>query len=126
MAWSASSTCFECRSASEYTATDRTPRRLRVRMTRQAISPRLAIRTVSNIVERRRTRRIRKPEDPNRFVDITGSGVLLAYQGLNPDLPRLARALGLPDSSGSIGCVGEGSGVGGQGLVERGWRGGKE
>jgi ABC-type lipoprotein release transport system permease subunit len=51
--------------------------------------------------ERRRTRRIRKPEDPNRFVDITGS-VLLVNQGLNPDLPGLARALGLPDSSGSF------------------------
>jgi hypothetical protein len=31
--------------------------------------------------------------------------VLLANQGLNPDPPRLARALGLPDSSGSFLCV---------------------
>jgi hypothetical protein len=46
-----------------------------------------------------KTRSIKKPEDPNRFVDITGS-VLLANQGLNPDLPGLARALGLLDSSG--------------------------
>ncbi len=43
----ASSACWTCRareSASEYTATVLMPRRLQVRMTRQAISPRLAMR----------------------------------------------------------------------------------
>src|SRR5690606_40838922 len=49
MATSASRTCWVLRSASEYTATLFTPRRLRVRMARTAISPRLAMRTVSNM-----------------------------------------------------------------------------
>ena len=40
-------TCMEWRSASLYTATERTPILLAVRITRQAISPRLAIRTFS-------------------------------------------------------------------------------
>ena len=40
-------TCMECLSASLYTATERTPILLAVRITRQAISPRLAIRTFS-------------------------------------------------------------------------------
>src|SRR5690606_34157118 len=45
---SASSTWRACRSASEYTATDRTPSRANVRNTREAISPRFATRTFSN------------------------------------------------------------------------------
>lgn len=40
-------TCMECLSASLYTATERTPIFLAVRMTRHAISPRLAISTFS-------------------------------------------------------------------------------
>lgn len=40
-------TCMECRSASLYTATERTPIFLAVRITRHAISPRLAISTFS-------------------------------------------------------------------------------
>src|SRR6478736_3002545 len=47
-ATSASRTCRAPASASEYTATERIPRARRVRMTRQAISPRLATRTVPN------------------------------------------------------------------------------
>src|SRR5690606_14108025 len=43
-AWSAMRTCRAPASASEYTATVSIPRRRQVRMTRQAISPRLAIR----------------------------------------------------------------------------------
>src|SRR5581483_4237946 len=42
-------TCMALASASEYTATVRTPMRLHVRATRTAISPRLAIRILSNI-----------------------------------------------------------------------------
>ena len=42
-------TCSESASASEYTATVRMPSRLAVRATRQAISPRLAIRILSNM-----------------------------------------------------------------------------
>src|SRR6266852_4282542 len=45
---SASLTCSAPRSASEYTATVRTPSRRAVRITRQAISPRLAIRILPN------------------------------------------------------------------------------
>lgn len=40
-------TCMECLSASLYTATERTPIFLAVRITRHAISPRLAINTFS-------------------------------------------------------------------------------
>lgn len=40
-------TCIECLSASLYTATERTPIFLAVRITRHAISPRLAISTLS-------------------------------------------------------------------------------
>src|SRR6516164_6764540 len=47
---SASATCMAPRSASEYTATVRNPMRLAVRMTRHAISPRLAI---NNLWKRR-------------------------------------------------------------------------
>src|SRR3954469_25869695 len=43
-------TCFACASASEYTATVRMPSRRAVAATRQAISPRLAIRILVNIV----------------------------------------------------------------------------
>src|SRR5688572_10990901 len=43
------STCRDARSASEYTAPDRTPRASSVRMIRQAISPRLATSTFSNM-----------------------------------------------------------------------------
>src|ERR1700733_4924133 len=46
---SARATCREFRSASEYTATEPTPKRFNVRMMRQAISPRLATRTLLNI-----------------------------------------------------------------------------
>src|SRR5881296_1784749 len=49
---SACSTCIEWRSASEYTATERTPILRSVRMMRHAIAPRLAIRTFSNITPR--------------------------------------------------------------------------
>src|SRR2546425_10904292 len=42
-------TCMECRSASEYTATLAMPIRSSVRTMRQAIAPRLAIRTLRNI-----------------------------------------------------------------------------
>src|SRR6185295_20140286 len=41
-------TCSEPASASEYTATEPTPIRRRVRMMRQAMAPRLAIRTLEN------------------------------------------------------------------------------
>ena len=47
---SASSTWSASRSASEYTATVAMPRRRAVLMTRQAISPRLAIRIFLNMV----------------------------------------------------------------------------
>src|ERR1700704_4530062 len=47
-AWSASMTWRALRSASEYTATVPTPSRRAVRITRHAISPRLAIRTLPN------------------------------------------------------------------------------
>src|SRR3954470_8427142 len=55
-------TCSAFASASEYTATVRMPRRFAVRATRTAISPRLAMRILSNIqarltTETRRTRR---------------------------------------------------------------------
>lgn len=40
-------TCMECRSGSLYTATEQTPIFLAVRITRQAISPLLAMRTFS-------------------------------------------------------------------------------
>src|SRR3954463_11458657 len=45
---SACLTCSAARSASEYTATVRMPMRFAVRITRQAISPRLAIRIFRN------------------------------------------------------------------------------
>src|SRR5689334_15152802 len=45
---SASATCNALRSASEYTATVRMPKRFAVRITRHAISPRLAIRILRN------------------------------------------------------------------------------
>src|SRR5436190_5863016 len=48
-AWSASRTCMEFSSASEYTATEPTPKRLTVRRMRQAMAPRLAIRIFLNI-----------------------------------------------------------------------------
>src|SRR5438270_10282405 len=47
-AWSARLTWRASRSASEYTATVRTPSARAVRITRHAISPRLAIRTLPN------------------------------------------------------------------------------
>src|SRR5690606_14731538 len=47
---SASRTCCASRSASANTATVRTPTRRAVRITRHAISPRLAISTFSNIL----------------------------------------------------------------------------
>ena len=49
IASSAPLTCDDCTSASEYTATDRTPIRCSVRMMRHAMAPRLAIRMVVNI-----------------------------------------------------------------------------
>src|SRR5258706_11170794 len=61
---SACSTCSEWRSASEYTATDRTPMRRSVRMIRQAMAPRLAIRTLLNIPDQNLNRR--------RVIRITG------------------------------------------------------
>src|SRR4028119_2454359 len=45
----AAKTCLARASASEYTATEAIPRRSRVRIIRQAISPRLAIKTLLNI-----------------------------------------------------------------------------
>ncbi len=45
---SASRTCLAPASASECTATERTPSRRRVRITRQAISARFATRTLPN------------------------------------------------------------------------------
>src|SRR4051794_11469526 len=45
---SAKRTCSDSRSASEYTATVSTPSSRQARMTRSAISPRLAIRTFLN------------------------------------------------------------------------------
>ena len=48
MAWSARATCRLSRSASEYTATVEMPISLQARMTRMAISPRLAIRIFVN------------------------------------------------------------------------------
>src|SRR5882757_1408830 len=56
---SASATCMAWRSASENTATVRSPMRLAVRMIRHAISPRLAIRSLS----KRRVRDTSHPED---------------------------------------------------------------
>src|ERR1700712_3771389 len=50
MASSARRTCRLSTSASEYTATQPTPSRRQVRMMRQAISPRFAIRILSNIL----------------------------------------------------------------------------
>jgi len=49
---SAMRTCSEVRSASEYTATLAIPISRRVRITRTAISPRLAIRILRNMQER--------------------------------------------------------------------------
>jgi len=46
---SASLTCRELRSASEYTATVRTPNSWQARMMRTAISPRFAMRTFWNM-----------------------------------------------------------------------------
>src|SRR5688572_18260551 len=46
---SQAATCAACASASENTATVRTPRRRAVRATRQAISPRFAISSLANI-----------------------------------------------------------------------------
>src|SRR5450631_1518071 len=46
---SACSTCSACASIDEWTATVRIARRRQVRITRQAISPRLAIRILSNM-----------------------------------------------------------------------------
>src|SRR5260370_31374813 len=48
---SASRTCSEPRSASEYTATVLSPSSRHARMTRTAISPRFAIRTLENIAK---------------------------------------------------------------------------
>ncbi len=48
-AWSAKRTCRLSASASEYTATVFTPSSLQARMTLMAISPRLAMRTFSNM-----------------------------------------------------------------------------
>src|SRR5205814_3626422 len=61
---SQSVTCKAPTSASEYTATVRTPIRRAVRATRQAISPRLAIRILSNIAGMLRSarRRVRVTE----------------------------------------------------------------
>src|SRR5262245_19677151 len=56
---SASVTCSASRSASENTATVRSPSRLAVRMIRQAISPRLATRSLWN----RRASKTSHPED---------------------------------------------------------------
>src|SRR5882724_2473428 len=49
IASSASRTCTACRSASEYTATEPTPMRRKVRRMRQAISPLFATSTLRNI-----------------------------------------------------------------------------
>src|SRR5476649_290301 len=51
IAWSAWATWAESASASEYTATERKPNARRVRMIRQAMAPRLATRTVSNMMD---------------------------------------------------------------------------
>src|SRR5215217_2554003 len=60
-------TCSAPRSAAEYTATVRMPRRRAVRMMRQAISPRLAIRTLLIIASH--------PEDAvRRFAGISAAG----------------------------------------------------
>src|SRR6188472_1762006 len=49
-AWSANFTCSASASAVECTATDSRPSSLHARITRSAISPRLAIRTLRNIL----------------------------------------------------------------------------
>src|SRR4029077_10010560 len=47
---SAKRTCSELRSASEYTATEGMPSSLQAQMTRRAISPRLAMRILRNMI----------------------------------------------------------------------------
>src|SRR5688572_3030143 len=70
---SAKRTCSDSRSASECTATVRTPSSWQARLTRRAISPRFAIRTFLNKRDRSRSGRVDAEENLTVF---DGLGVL--------------------------------------------------
>src|SRR2546425_12217785 len=82
---SASLTWLALRSASEYTATVRTPRRRAVRITRHAISPRLAIRIL-----------------PNTSVFSPPPGRLALLEERGDALPALGRDADLGDAPGGV------------------------
>src|SRR3954463_6762641 len=81
---SAISTCSALRSASEYTATVRMPMRFAVRITRQAISPRLAIRILRNTLAL-----------PGRLALLEERGDAFASVGGGADLGDAPRRVGL-------------------------------
>src|SRR3954468_13392710 len=81
---SASLTCRASRSASEYTATVRMPMRFAVRITRQAISPRLAIRILRNTLAL-----------PGGLALLEERGDAFASLGRGADLGDAPRGIGL-------------------------------
>src|SRR4051812_45817935 len=84
---SARATCRASRSASENTATVRIPMRCALRMTRQAISPRLAIRMVRNI---------------GPPLALAPGGGALVQEGGEPLLPLVAGAAGRDAAAGLL------------------------
>src|ERR1043165_9600969 len=72
---SASRTCIASASAVEWTATVGMPSSLQARSTRSAISPRLAIRILSNMTIRRTRARL-SFDDHQRLAELDGLGVL--------------------------------------------------
>src|SRR6266571_4608873 len=82
---SASLTCSASRSAAEYTATVRTPSRRAVRITRQAISPRLATRSL-----------------PNTLAFALGPGRLALFEERRDALLAFRRDADLGDAPGGI------------------------
>src|ERR1043166_9422508 len=84
MASSASWTCMELASASEYTATVRMFSSLQARMIRTAISPRLATRSFSNMeIEALRCLELRRAELEERLAVLNWLGVF--YRDLGND-----------------------------------------
>ena len=84
---SASRTCRAFASASEWTATVRIPSRRAVRMTRQAISPRFAMRILVNIGHIRKT--------PKR---VWGIGALRVAESDRPRTRRVCAGSTMPSS----------------------------
>src|SRR5215208_510662 len=74
MASSAKRTCSDSASAVEWTATVAMPSSLQARMTRRAISPRLAMRTFLNMGTPRRA--LARDDAEERLAELHGRGVL--------------------------------------------------